>query len=179
MWTARRKTPMEFNDRQLMVYNVEKEEIKTLNFKRIEKLMASLKKEGAKFRSSLVITFGGYDDVPEEIYEIPEIRKWSAKFVKRNPEVFYFLNRELEGDQIILTTLCDLTSLHVGEATKSPDEYAREGIDPTKLPQKLVELILPDGLREDISKAVREYGEHIGDQVGAETSLAIFKIFDK
>lgn len=163
---------------KIVVFQVEKEEIKTLQFKRIEKTLKQLRKLGKKARNSLLITFGGYDDVPDEIYEIPEIRRWTAKFVKRNPEVFYYLCRELEGDQIILTTLCDLSSFYVGEPTKSPNEYYKEGINPEDLPKKQLELILPDGLRESIEKGVYALGESIDDLEGAKTALAIFRIFD-
>ena len=167
---------MDFN--RIVVFQVKKDEIKTLQFKRAEKMLKALKRVGKQARNSLLITFSGYDDIPEEVYEIPEIRRWSAKFVKRNPEAFYFLCRELEGDQILLTTLCNLSSFYVGEPTKSPNEYYKEGINPEDLPKKQLELILPDGLREHVEKGVMKYGESVDDIEGARASLAIFKIFD-
>lgn len=161
----------------LTIIHIEKEEVKLLQFKRIEKTLRVLKKVGKKARNSLLITFSGYDDIPDEIYEIPEIRRWVAKLVKRNPEVFYFLNRELEGSQIILATLCDLTSFYVGEPTKSPLEYYESGIDPTDLPKKTVELTISDELKEHIIKGVTDYAKKINDIDGARSSLAIFDIF--
>lgn len=170
---------MDYNQPQLVMFEISKEEIKLLQFKRIEKLLTQLKKLGKEARSSLFIMFGGYDSVPEEVHEIPEIRRWAAKFVKRNPEVFYFLSREMQGDQILLTTLCDFTSIHVGEATKSPEEYYKDGVDPMKLPKKRIELELPEGLREMVTIAVMDHGKNIDDIEGARSSLAIFQIFDR
>ena len=167
-----------FSD-SLIVFNVSKKDIETLNMSNIETLLETLYKQGKKACGNLVITFSGYDDIPDEVYEIPEIRKWSAKFIELHPEVFYFLNHFLEADQIILTTLCDLTAIHVGEPTKSPIEYAEMGIDPSDIPQKQIELTLPAGLRERITKAVMDYGRKIGDIKGAKESLAIFEIFNR
>lgn len=167
---------MDFNS--LIVFQVEKEDISTLSLERAEKTLSTLKETGKPARGALAIMFSGYDDIPDEVFEIPAIREWSAKFVDRNPEVFYFLNRELQSDQMILTTLCDVSSFHVGEATKSPEEYYKSGIDPMDLPKKQLQLSLPDGLREKITSAVIIYGDSVGDPNGARSALSIFDIFD-
>lgn len=163
---------------KLIVYEVLKEDLLAMRFDKIENLLKTLKKSGKSANSSLMIIFSGYDDVPDEVYEIPAIRNWTGELIKRNPEIFYYLNRDLQGDQIFLSTLCDVESFHVGEATRSPDEYFKLGINPMNLPKKQLRLKLPDGLRDKISKAVRQHGESVGDRIGAEKSLSIFKIFD-
>lgn len=162
---------MEFKRCSFYIFEASKEEIELLKFERFNELLTQLKKLGKEARSTLFIMFNGYEDIPEEaLCDIPDILKWFAEFVKRNPELFYFLSTQLKGDRIIASTLSD------GEGTKSKREHYKEKIDPTMHLREQLLLKSPDGIREKIIKGVRDYGHSVNDLAGAEDTLTVFKV---
>lgn len=57
----------------------------------VQKALAVLREHGAKVRQSMVFSFEGYDDVPDEVYEIQDVRRWCGKVVEKFPYIFYYL----------------------------------------------------------------------------------------
>src|SRR5690554_5136310 len=101
--------------RKVWFYHIEREETEKMDFTRIDSFMNGLEKLKKKAHNRVLITFSGYDDTKEEIWEIDEIRTFVEKFVTMHPHIFYFLSEELEAKQVFLSCYTDLTAFSRGE----------------------------------------------------------------
>jgi hypothetical protein len=50
--------------------------------------------EGEDVFRTLSITFRGYDDVEDELWEIEEIRQWVHRLINRVPYLFYYIEND-------------------------------------------------------------------------------------
>lgn len=83
---------------------ITKEEVLNIDIKRIEKVLAHLRKDIKNAQSKLSITFEEWDDT-RKIYEIEEIRNYVSKVFKENKDLFYFLTEENYNSNKILACI--------------------------------------------------------------------------
>ena len=96
-------------ENDIIVLNVSKKEVRSGDISRLEKaidIFVSCKVDG---KDKLAIFFE-YDDVPDEIYEIPEIRNWVKLAFEKYPYIIYFLSPSpiVNSRNIITSCICDL-----------------------------------------------------------------------
>jgi hypothetical protein len=107
----------------IIIHTFTKEEIQTLDFTRFENLFnhwpqlwsTELKD---KF-DSLILQIDGYNDHPEEIYCIPEVRKYFQELHKRWPWWTYFFNNS-EMATMAISYLCLLKSVECYKRNSDP-----------------------------------------------------------
>jgi hypothetical protein len=120
----------------------------------------------AAMMNTLEFIFDGYNDHPDEVYAIPEIRRFCPSFHSAWPYWLYFCN--LEGDGLRMMSLCclkTLTVVKVQGASKCRVEYD---------PIELIEFISTD------FPSMNEICERAGlnELVIYERTKAIFEYFN-
>jgi len=97
--------------KQIILHTFTKSEVETLDFTRFEALFAHWPQLwGMELREkfdSLVFIVGGYDEHPEEIYCIPEIRRFYQELHKRWPWWSFFLSNEAGSMAVAYLCLID------------------------------------------------------------------------
>lgn len=159
-------------------YAIEKDEMLRKDFRGIEKLIKTFEKVGGtNARQSITMTFSGYDDVPDEIFEIMEIRQYVKVLIHKYPHIFYYLNVETECLQNILLCYCDVEYTVIGER-KAISQYSMEEIVNGELPQRPVFMNIENRILMNWKKELRKYGIKMNDLIGANKVIKdIEKIF--
>lgn len=97
----------------ILIHTFTREEVKTLDFRRFDALFSHWPQLWAmELRTrlnSLVFLVEGFDRHPDEVYLIPEVRKFFQALHQRWPWWCYFLN--LETNSLPLAYLCLLESV--------------------------------------------------------------------
>lgn len=137
----------------LYVLEITKKDIASLSLVRVKNLVSQLEvrnQHGEDLANSLCIMFQGYDDVSEEVFEIDEIRRWTMTLYNEMPYIFYFLNRDIKADTLILSCLLDFKTLKNDQLKEQP-----------------VILVNNDKIMHRISDEILKYGKRIADPSGA------------
>jgi hypothetical protein len=111
------------------------------------------------------IVFAGYDDVPEEVFEIREIREWTSRLLREAPEILYYASWELGTVTRLLACAYDMETvtdrrMNAHEA----EEYIRRHGVPHRQP---VWISIPKPERERLYETIRRYGIRRKDPAGA------------
>lgn len=162
-----------FNNDQkpLFMVAVQRESVEKLDISLISDLIKKLKPHGRNARSSVNITFSGYEYELEEIFEIMEIRKWVEKLFREIPYILYYAESEIEGMKNLLLCYCDIEYVVPEGERKSEIEYLRDkerGIEPPKRP---VVITISDKKLNRIKDNIKKYGKEIKDLQGAKKSI--------
>lgn len=100
--------------RKKIIYElkISKDEVESLCFEKVDDFIEFVEEKGVpELYNSLVIVYSGFDEVEEEIYEIPSIREYNLKLFREHPEIFFYLSFELEALQLYLATISDFERL--------------------------------------------------------------------
>jgi len=139
----------------IVVLNIDRETIETLDTKKTGIFFNNLKKCGLKGREKAVLMFDGYEEIADEVFEIEAIRKWSQKLFSEYPHLFYFINN-IDGSRDRLA--CCLGNI----------QYINT-INPNK--EFIVKVTLPQNISQKIIMSTICYGFDIG-----ETEESIVKL---
>ena len=71
-------------------YEIEKDEVESEDFDRLDGFMETLKMYGASARQKVWFTFSGYDDDKRELVFIPEVVQFIKTLLNRHPYFWYF-----------------------------------------------------------------------------------------
>lgn len=125
----------------IIIHTFAKREIETLDFKRFEDIYGHWPQLwGSELKDkfdSLILQVDGYNDHPEEIYCIPEVRVYFQELHKRWPWWAYFLNNS-EMATMAITYLCLLKSIESYKRDSNPQCAAAFN------PRELLELVQQD-----------------------------------
>lgn len=158
----------------LLTYVVKKDDVDRLDMKNLDKFFKVVTKLGHHVRQSVVIIFNGYDDIPDELFTIPEVRKFVAKMFKRYPYILYYINKELEGHHWLLSSIADeVEAVFKGdlEVTKMNafELFEKFGTD---TPKMRIGLVFKEDHLIQILAPIIKHGVQINDKQGA-TEIAI------
>jgi hypothetical protein len=129
-----------------IIHRVTRKHVETGDYGPVLRIIKALEAAGRAARGRLVLVFEGYDGAPEEIYEIPEIRAWTAGLLERKPHLFYFLTQEEQNLQRILACIAQVKKLR------------RSGSR-----EILLDIAVPDKLYQKLSRAITAYCKKIHD----------------
>lgn len=171
---------MNVGDKQLYIYSIDKdEELLKMNFEGIDLFLKSMDKLGRKAFGHTMILFDGYNDTATELHEIHEVRVFVKELFNRYPHVLNYISFELEGHNVLLSSLLDFESFYVGER-KTLDEYFAQYGYKKPLPRYNVRLDLPKDVSNMITDAMKEHGRKLRGEKYAERQIHKFnKIFNK
>lgn len=139
----------------IIVVNITKADVVNGNMFYIENIIAKLKECSGNAKQKVLLLFSGYDDTPEEIYEITAIRNWVRKVVDKHPYFFYFITPFDNNAGIIAACLGDVCRVKFGPAM-SLSEYIKVGADPQNA-KVLVKVDIPADLSRHIVYGTLEY----------------------
>jgi hypothetical protein len=94
---------------------ISKKEVKEKNFDHISEVFKGFKEAGIKGKKKLIITFSGYETIPDEIFEIIEIREYVEEIFNRYPYFLYYITGESGLSKLLFFCLCDVETYHEGD----------------------------------------------------------------
>lgn len=168
--------------KQLFIYNIDKEnELLKKDYEGIGTFLRTLDKLGGrKSFGSAMILFDGYNDVADELHEIKEVREYVKELFERFPHILYYVNFELEGHHVLLSSLLDYVSLSKNEKMSPIEIEKRYGLDPKNRPKHLMYLTMPRVLLEKLQIATIEHGKKMKRKdLGEKLAYKLGKIFNK
>lgn len=101
-------TKKQILENEYVVICIDKKEVELLDLSRVSKIFNLLKELRTKACRKLVITFDGYDDTLEEIYEIMQIREYVLKLFSKYPYMFYYIATFDLNMKILLACISDV-----------------------------------------------------------------------
>ncbi len=145
----------------LIVLNISKHEVCNKTYDRVLDCISQLERVGKDAKGKLSILFE-YDDHPDEIWEIPEIRTWVAGLIEQAPHLFYFLTKLMDSHLYIVECLADINAIKPFATYSEALEHAKKtGI----LPEILLRVNLPHHWSNLIFHKTVEYTLRIGDDL--------------
>ncbi|KJD43982.1 hypothetical protein [Paenibacillus terrae] len=104
-------------DKKLLIqFEVKKSEIIHKQTERMMGCIRTLSQMESKGYNSLLLYIDGYNDIPDELYEIPEVRIWMKKLFRIVPHFLYYIFQEEEDSYgRLLACITDVESAYQGE----------------------------------------------------------------
>ena len=102
-----------------IIIEIEKEAVERLDLSVIHDTFATLPALKSNARQKVFLSFAGYDDTPEEIYEIPMIRTYVLKVFEVYPYFFYYITHISSMAGYLLACLGDVTVLRRAADSKA------------------------------------------------------------
>jgi len=158
--------------KSLCVLAISKDETLTRDFRRLDKFVKLLRECKTKSRQKIMITFMGYDDTPQEIYEIKAIRRFVEKLFRKYPYILYFINNFESNAGLLLACIADI-KMQVSVDRKPFTAYMSNMAQFINRPQQTAELSLSESKCLSIISDIVEYGLSIG-----ETELNMKKLIN-
>lgn len=157
----------------LFVIGIEREEVEAKDLSRIKELLKKIR--GKHGKNSLEITFSGYDDLTDEIFEIEAIRAWVDKLFKEYPYILYYIEDRMDGWKNLIACYCDVeAAIKTGELKNSlqvAKDLIEHGIQPQTFP---VIVKIDDTRRRTITQSMLTHGKAIQDTEGAKQLVKSF-----
>ena len=158
--------------KSLCVLAISKDETLTRDFRRLDELVKLLHECKTESRQKVMITFMGYDNTPQEIYEIKSIRRFVEKLFRKYPYILYFITNFESNSGLLLACIADIR-MQVSVDRKPFTAYMGSKEKFMNRPQQSVELSLSESKCLNIISDIVEYGLSIG-----ETELSMKKLIN-
>lgn len=155
------------------ILDIDKASVKSRNLSQVDAIIKLLQPMAGMTNQSITIAFQ-YNDVPEEVFVIPEIRAWVRKLFRKYPHFLYYAeNDKFDTDKILLLCLCETVSVSFVGENISQDEYIQKygKLDyvTTHTETKNLHKILAHYLLE-----VDRYGKRIGQSAQASKIVSMY-----
>lgn len=154
--------PSDVISHDLIIINISREHVEQLSFDYIDKVVAVLQTCKTGARQKAVILFSGYDDVPDEIFEIAAIRNWATAVIEKYPHFFYFITNFNNNAVFFSACIGDIKKVLYGPRL-AISEYIKMGIDPNTLANIAMTVKLPLQIIKKILISTFRYGYEIGE----------------
>jgi len=156
------------DDQEITIIQIEKDEIENLSFYSVQKQVKKLNKKPNKGFASLMLSMNGYDDIPQELYEIDETRKYLQKLVKKIPHIIFYLSPINQMPTQVIASLADIEKVYSGPV--SPEEY-RKGTHQ-------VAITLSQDHKDLMTNAIKKHTEKVGFEDKHEELSVIYRIIN-
>jgi len=148
--------------KSLCVLAISKDETLTRDFRRLDEFMKLLHECKISSRQKVMITFMGYDNTPQEIYEIQSIRLFVEKLFRKYPYILYFITNFESNSGLLLACISDIRMRTVVD--KKPfTAYMGSMGQFINRPQQSAEISLSETKCLSIISDIVEYGLSIGE----------------
>lgn len=173
---ASRLTLKDIENNHFVGITIAKSDVEKYSFANIEKTMKVLDMAGKKARNKVMFSFDGYNDIPDEIYEIPAIRKWINRFAERYPHFLYYTTLDIgDGPVALLGAIGDVESMWQGKPILAPIYYDKY----EDVPKKQLRLTLSKEKQEQLIQGLKKYGEKVKDEKGATEKILTLKLMTR
>lgn len=117
----------------LIFVEIGREEIECQSVSTIGRMMSVLEELGAKGKEKLFVVFEGYDDRPEDVYLIPEVKAYAQLLLKVHPHIFFFLSNEDKNAAILYLCMMDSEDMLIVQDDTTKMTTTTFRINPTLL----------------------------------------------
>ncbi|MEC2463862.1 hypothetical protein P9X10_02945 [Bacillus cereus] len=151
-----------------ILIHVQREEVEGAIYSRIMRHIRTLDKRENRGYASLVITFNGYDDIPDSVFEIMDIRKYVKGLFSRVPHLLFYMADMPEVRENMLLCISDFEKLGSSEHIPYEQllELALEDYD--KIPKEQIVVTLPSEKKRQLAETLRKYGNKVKKQNEAQ-----------
>jgi hypothetical protein len=153
-------TEKEVIEAELIGLSIEKAEVDRMDYSRIDSVIDICKRVKSYARNKLIVTFGGYEYTPDEIYEIPEIRKYVSGLLIKYPYYFYFANNTDNNRFFLTLCLANDIKTYAPEECNDINGYIKTGKPISKI---AINFEFSKGFMTPLLKAAIAYGIDVGD----------------
>lgn len=156
---------------------ISKAKVRNKDISGITKIILSLENSMDYHSHCIAIGFD-YDDVPEEVYVIPEVREWVKCVMEKHPYFLYYCEKDIfNTDQVVLLCMCDIASVFFEGEYISQDEYMKKYGDlSADIPVKIETNGIGDVLKSSLD-AILDYGK--SKNIESQTTAAAYGILHK
>lgn len=173
---ASRLTMKDIENNHFVGIAIAKSDVEKCSFVNIEKTMKVLDMAGKKAKSKVMFSFDGYNDIPDEIYEIPAIRKWMNRFSEKYPHFLYYTTFDIaDGPVALLGAIGDVESMWQGKPIFAPIYYDKY----EDVPKKQIRITLAKEIKDQLIQGLKKYGEKVKDEKGATEKIQLLKIMTR
>jgi hypothetical protein len=151
------------NNNDLVILNITKQHVEEGDLSFIERHIILLQQCGVSAKHKLMLLFAGYDDIPDEIFEITSIRNLMAKVIEKFPFLFYYLSTFDNHSSIIASCIADVTKVSLGPRL-TIKEYEKMGYYTPNLPKVAITIKIPKVLQKKIILGTKKHGQDIGEK---------------
>lgn len=148
-------------DEDLVMVHVSRQAVEGRHFKEIISVIRMLEEREDNGYNTLSITFDGYDDIPDEVFEIIPIRKWVEGLFKRVPHLLYYITSMIDVRQYLTLCLCDIDSVYRGTKPLARDLI---GVPIEDIPQYPIIFNISNEKRTKMYKALEKHGKKVNDE---------------
>lgn len=124
------------------------------------------------------ITFSGYDETTDEVFEIEAIRKWVTKLLRQVPEILYYTSIHMGTTTRLLACVYDIETVSPKRMNAyQANEYTmKHGVQQ----QQPIVITIPEDERMRLYGAIKSYGLKRKDLHGAGAIVnALKEVFDR
>lgn len=144
-------------ENNIVGFDVRKEEVLKLDITRLGNAFNVFEKAKKDGKQKLLLTFNGWGHIPDEIFEIKEIRTFVMKLFEKYPHMFYFLTPVYNNNQIILACISDITAYKFGDKKSATDLFFEQSV----AGRLGLKINIPTNIQVKIISKLREYGQNI------------------
>jgi hypothetical protein len=155
----------------LYVLEIPKKDILAVSTRLPLLLVRELEKQGRGSYQSAVIHVDGYNDVTDELCEIPEVRKWVDAVFRAIPHLLFFLNREMEGHVYFLECMADIRTVKTGKLQSINEFFEENGLE-AELPKLPVYMEFTPRFFSNMFVELRKFGKRINANQEVENLIA-------
>ncbi|WP_052947809.1 hypothetical protein [Aneurinibacillus tyrosinisolvens] len=125
----------------ILLFQLQKAEVIHNKFDRLLKELAEMDKREDKGFSSIMLSIDGWNDVPEELYEISQVRRFMGKLIRKVPHLLFYLSPGNQMPHQILASLSDVEKFSSGPVS-IPEYYKGQHHALIQLPQVMADMML-------------------------------------
>jgi len=167
-------------DEEITLLEMNKGEVITSNFSRLVKAMKENEKN-PKMRkgfSSIGLFIQGWEDVPEPIYEIMEIRRFYMKLYRKMPYFLYYIAPIMELPPYILACLSDIEVKARHGKFVSPLELMKNEGHTRNIGATTIAVGLPGEIGYGMIHAIENHAKTLQFQDEGEELPIIYKLIE-
>lgn len=141
------------------------EDCENLNLLPFRAIMATIERQGKRLQQKVAITFDGYNDIPQDVHEIPTCIRYMRALYAEYPYIAYYLSDRLDTLRIFMACLGRSTSLREGHP-EVPDPNR-----PETFKQYMVHINYSNVDIEAMYQAMKKHAKRNHDPKGADRSM--------
>lgn len=134
-------------DQEIDVIQIEKDEVESLSFKKVLELTKKLDKRSDKGFSGMMLAINGYDNVPKELYEIDETRKYLQELVNKIPHIIFYLSPINQMPMQVIASLADFEKYYKGPISSEAYNNGKH----------TVKIVLSQEYKDLMTNAIKEH----------------------
>jgi hypothetical protein len=137
-------------DTDIIFFQLEEAEVVHSKFERILKLLNELDKRPDKGFKSLVLSFDAWDEKLEDLFDIPQVRRYMGKLFRKVPHLLFYMAPVNHMPFQLLACLAEIERINQGPVLM-PDYSSDQVKVVVKLPTEWADFVI-NGIKDHTTK---------------------------